>query len=103
MSIDQSFFRGFSIKRVSKTIELMAAVSKLRDPQYELLLLQYCAGVGRLFNALRTFPPDSFGDAYVQFDLALRDSPEKIVMASGPRYEDWQWRLATLTIQFAPS
>ena len=77
----------------------MAAVSKLRDPQCELILFQYCAGVGRLFYAPRTCPLDSFGDAQVQFDLALRDFLEKIVTASGPGFGDWQWRLATLPIK----
>lgn len=77
----------------------MASVSKLHDPQCELLLLRYCAGVGRLFYSLRTCPLDFFGDAQVQFDLALCSSLEKIVTASGPGFGDLQWRLATLPIK----
>ena len=99
VSTDQSFCRGFSLKRVSKTIELMTTVSKLHDLQCELLLLRYCVGVGRLFYALRTCPSDWLGDAQVQFDLALRSSLEKIVTAFGSGFGEWQWRLATLPIK----
>nr|GEV98996.1 putative reverse transcriptase domain-containing protein [Tanacetum cinerariifolium] len=37
--------------------------------------------------------------AQVQFDQALRDSLEKVVIALGPGFGDWQWRLATLPIK----
>jgi hypothetical protein len=87
------------MKRVFKTMELITAVGKLHDPQCKLLLLSNCAGVGRLFYAIRTCPPDSFGGTQVQFNLALRASLEKIVTASGPGFGDWQWRLATLPIK----
>ena len=43
------FCRDFSMKRVSKAIELMTAVNKLHDPQCEFLLLRNCAGVGSYF------------------------------------------------------
>ena len=86
------------MKRVSKTIELMAAVSKLHDPQCELLLCN-CTGVGRLSYVLRTCLSDLFGDAQIQFYLALRASLEKIVTALGLGFGDWQWRLATLPIK----
>ena len=66
----------------------MAAVRKLHDPQYELLLLSYCAGVERLFYAMRTCPSDSFRDAQVQFDLALQSSLEKIITTSAPGFGD---------------
>ena len=39
VSTNQSFCRDFPLKRVSKTIELMAAVSKLHDPQCELFAI----------------------------------------------------------------
>ena len=90
MSTDPTFCREFSLKRVSKTIELMTAVSKLHDPQFELLLLRNCAGVGRLSYALRTCPSNSFVDAHVKFDLALLASLENIITTSGPGFGDWQ-------------
>ena len=68
----------------------MAAVSKLHDPQCELLLLRYCAEVGRLFYALRTCPSDWFGDTQILFDLPLHSSLEKVVTASGSGFGDWQ-------------
>ena len=77
----------------------MVAISKFRDPQCELLLLRNCAGVGRLFYALKTYPSGLFGDAQVQFDLALRASLERIVTAWGPGFGDWQWRLVILPIK----
>ena len=99
VSTNRSFCLDFSLKRISKTMELMAVVSKLHDPQCELLLLRYCARVGSLFYALRTCPSDWIEDAQVQFDLALRSSLENIVTASEPGFGDWQWRLASLPIK----
>ena len=67
----------------------MEVVSKLHNLQCELLLLRDCAGVRRLFYALRTCPPESFREAQIQFDNALRTSLEKIVTASGPGFGAW--------------
>ena len=75
----------------------MAVVSKLRDRQCELLLHRCCAGVERLFYALRTCPSDWFVDAQVQFDHALCFLLEKVVTASEPGFGDWQWRLGKCT------
>ena len=88
VSTDQKLCRDFSFKRVSKTIVLTAAVSKLNDPQYELLLLCNCAGVGRLSYAHRTCFLDLLSKAQLQFDLALCTSLERIVTASGPGFGD---------------
>ena len=88
VSIYQIFCRDFSLKSISKTIELMKVVSKLHDPRCELLLLHNCVGFRKFFYALRTCPSDSFWDAHIQFDLALRTSLEKIVMASGLDFGD---------------
>ncbi|GKB72375.1 hypothetical protein Tco_0933787 [Tanacetum coccineum] len=38
--------------------------------------------------------------AQLSFDMALRSALERIVTASGPGFEDWQWRLATLRFAF---
>ncbi|GJS90628.1 ribonuclease H-like domain-containing protein [Tanacetum coccineum] len=78
VSLDECFCWDLALKRVSKTISLMEAIHKLHDPQCELLLLHNCT---------------------VQFDQALRASLEKVVTASGPGFDDWQWRLATLPIK----
>ena len=89
MNVDQSFCCEFSLKSVSKTIEIMGAVRKLHDPQCKLLLLHNCVGVEKLSYALKTCPSDSFGEAHVQFDLALRTFLEKIITASNPGFGDW--------------
>ncbi|KAL8167613.1 hypothetical protein V2J09_009112 [Rumex salicifolius] len=98
VSLDMGFFGDLGLKRVSKTIELIEVVNRLNDPQCELLLLHNCAGVMKLYYALRTCPL-SFLDAQVQFDHALRISLEKLVIASRSGFGDWQWRLATLPIK----
>jgi hypothetical protein len=99
VSLDDSFCRDLAAKRVSKTISLMEAISKLNDPQCELLLLRNCAGVSKLSYALRTCSPLYLSEAQAHFDQALRASLEKIVTSSGPGFGDWQWRLATLPIK----
>ena len=99
VSLDDSFCRDLASKRVSKTISLMEAISKLNDPQCELLLLRNCAGVSKLSYALRTCSPLYLSEAQAHFDQTLRASLEKIVTTSGPGFGDWQWRLATLPIK----
>ena len=96
VSADLNFCSSLILERVTKTIALMDAVATLRDPQCELLLLRACTGVSKLYFALRTCPPSVFESAQVVFDAALRSSLERIVVASGPGFGDWQWRLATL-------
>ncbi|GJW24453.1 hypothetical protein Tco_0038264, partial [Tanacetum coccineum] len=86
--------------RVSKTIGLLDAVAKINDPQCELLLIRACAGVSKLYFAMRTCPPRVFESAQLSFDMALRSALEHIVTASGPGFGDWQWRLATLPFAF---
>ncbi|GKD69261.1 hypothetical protein Tco_1323351, partial [Tanacetum coccineum] len=38
--------------------------------------------------------------AQLSFDMALRSALERVVTASGPGFDDWQWRLATLPVAF---
>ncbi|KAL5727948.1 hypothetical protein ACHQM5_001085 [Ranunculus cassubicifolius] len=99
VSTDLGFCSELSMKRVDKTISLMEAISKLDDPQCELLLLRNCAGVSRLYFSLRTCTPIAFEKAQVKFDDALRVSLERITTAAGPGFGSWQWRLATLPIR----
>ena len=59
-SMDLEFSSELIMKRVTKTIELMDAVAKLKDPQCELLLLRACAGISKLYFSMRTCPPPVF-------------------------------------------
>ncbi|GKB69721.1 hypothetical protein Tco_0931133 [Tanacetum coccineum] len=79
---------------------LLDVVAKINDPQCELLLIRACAGVSKLYFAMRTCSPRVFESAQLSFDMALRSALERIVTASGPGFGDWQWRLATLPFAF---
>ncbi|GKC38925.1 putative reverse transcriptase domain-containing protein [Tanacetum coccineum] len=57
VSVDFDFNSGLVLKRVSKSIELMDVIAKLNDPQCELLLLRACAGISKLYFAMRTCSP----------------------------------------------
>ena len=46
--MDFEFSSALAMKRVDKTIELMVAIAKLKDPQCELMLLRACAGISKL-------------------------------------------------------
>ncbi|KAK9691330.1 hypothetical protein RND81_09G190100 [Saponaria officinalis] len=88
------------LKRAARTIELMDSLARLDDPQCELLLLRVCTGISKLYFALRTCTPSAFRAAQLCFDASLRSSLERIVVASGPGFGDWQWRQATLPFSF---
>jgi hypothetical protein len=78
----------------------MGAIAKINDPQCELLLLRACAGISKLYFAMRTCSPQVFERAQISFDGALRSALERIVTASGPHFGYWQWRLATSPFAF---
>ncbi|GKA66401.1 hypothetical protein Tco_0766209 [Tanacetum coccineum] len=100
VSVDSDFSSGLVLKRVAKSIKFMDVIAKLNDPQCELLLLRTCAGISKLYFAMRTCSPQVFELAQHSFDAALRSSLERIVTASGPGFGDWQWRLATLPFSY---
>nr|GEW56779.1 hypothetical protein [Tanacetum cinerariifolium] len=77
------------MKRVSKSIVLMDTIAKLNDPQCELLLQHACAGISKLYFAMRVCSPRVFEQSHRSFDAALRSSLERIVTASGPGFGDW--------------
>nr|GEV79908.1 hypothetical protein [Tanacetum cinerariifolium] len=98
--VDFDFRSGLVLRRVAKSIELMDVVSKLNDPQCELLLLRAWAGISKLYFYVCTCSLRVFDWAQHSFDAALRSSLERIVTASGPGFGDWQWRLAILPFSY---
>ncbi|GKA81616.1 hypothetical protein Tco_0788308 [Tanacetum coccineum] len=56
-SVDFNFSTELVMKRVTKTIELMGIISNINDPQCELMLLRACAGISKLYFAMRTCFP----------------------------------------------
>ncbi|GJT18909.1 reverse transcriptase domain-containing protein [Tanacetum coccineum] len=99
-SVDFDFSSELVMKRVTKTIVLMDTVARINDPQCELLLLRACAGISKLYFAMRTCSPRVFKMAQRSFDADLRSALERIVTDSGPGFDDWQWRLSTLPFAF---
>ncbi|GKD22520.1 hypothetical protein Tco_1224223, partial [Tanacetum coccineum] len=100
VSVDFDFNSELVMKRVAKTIGLVDAVAKINDPQCELLLLRAFTGIFKLYFAMRTYYPWVFEMAQCSFKVALHCALERIVTTSGPRFGDWQWRLATLPFLF---
>ncbi|GKB69849.1 putative reverse transcriptase domain-containing protein, partial [Tanacetum coccineum] len=100
VSVDADFSSTLVMKRVSKTIGLLDEVAKINDPQCELLLIRACAGISKLYFAMRTCPPRVFESAQLSFDTALRSALERIVTTCGSGFGEWQWRLATLPFAF---
>ena len=100
VSRDKGFIEGLAMNRASKAAELMHLLPQLRDPQSELLLLQSCMGIAKLFFSLRTCQPIHMEEAAMLFDKELREAVEDIVIGGGPFFGDLQWRLASLPIRF---
>ncbi|GJY71196.1 putative reverse transcriptase domain-containing protein [Tanacetum coccineum] len=80
VSVEADFSSALVMKRVSKTIGLLDAVAKINDPQCELLLIRACAGISKLYFAMRTCPPRIFESAQLSFDMALRSALERDVL-----------------------
>ncbi|KAL8167568.1 LOW QUALITY PROTEIN: hypothetical protein V2J09_009067 [Rumex salicifolius] len=97
VSLDFEFVEGLAIKRVEKAVELMHILSKLRDPQSELLLLRSCMGIAKLPFGLHTCQPEWIREAIEIFDMGLR---ENIVVYGGSFFGDLQWRLSSLPIRY---
>ncbi|GKA62335.1 hypothetical protein Tco_0761854 [Tanacetum coccineum] len=64
----------------------------INDPQCELLLIRACAGVSKLYFAMRTCPPRVFEAAQLSFDMALRSALE--ILSRGGL---WTWSAALQT------
>ncbi|GJX36969.1 hypothetical protein Tco_0250272, partial [Tanacetum coccineum] len=103
-SVDFDFCNELVMKRLRKTIRLMDALAKINDPQCELLLLNSCTGISRLYFTMRTCPPSFFKSAQRSFDVALRSSLGRIVTVSGPGFEsaDLQTKLLRHTSIVSP-
>ncbi|GKA33660.1 hypothetical protein Tco_0720089 [Tanacetum coccineum] len=80
--------------------QLMDVVAKINDPQCELLLVRACAGISKLYFAMRTCPPRVFQRAQCSFNAALRSALVRIVTASGLGFGDRQLILSTLPFAF---
>ncbi|XP_026378606.1 uncharacterized protein LOC113273051 [Papaver somniferum] len=99
VSRDPQFCRNMVVKRVQKTIALMDAVMKMKNPQGELLLLRNFSGVSRLYFAMRTTKPEFLDEAQLVFDDHLRQFLGHLVTGDGPGFGLLQQRLVTLPIK----
>nr|GFA28521.1 hypothetical protein [Tanacetum cinerariifolium] len=100
MSRDANFVSGLAMRRAMNFVDLMGLLPQLHDRQSELLLLRSCMGIAKLFFSLKTCQPVHIEEATLFFDKGLRGSIENIVACGGPFFEDLQWRLSSLAIQF---
>nr|GEW71864.1 hypothetical protein [Tanacetum cinerariifolium] len=66
-SVDFNFSSELVMKRVAKTIVLIDTISKINDPQCELLLLRACACISKLYFAMRTCSPHKWRLATLPF------------------------------------
>ncbi|XP_026390360.1 uncharacterized protein LOC113285825 [Papaver somniferum] len=96
VSMDSKFISDMMINKVNKTVQLMSAIKKLKDPQSEMLLLCNCTGVSRLYFALRTTNPASLQQDTELFDDHLLKYLRLLVTGDGSGFGPLQQRLATL-------
>lgn len=87
-------------KRVQKIVRLMEDVSKLEDPQCELLLLRNCTGVSRLYFTLRTTMTGFMDSDAETFDTHLFQFLRRSIRGDGPGYGLLQHRLVTLPLKY---
>ncbi|XP_026396172.1 uncharacterized protein LOC113290799 [Papaver somniferum] len=99
VSLDLQFCKEMVMQRVTKTINLMSVVKKLKDPQSELLLLRSCTGVSRLYFTMRTTNPLALQQAMTHFDDHLFQYLRQLITADGEGFGPLQYRIATLPIK----
>ncbi|XP_026428642.1 uncharacterized protein LOC113324540 [Papaver somniferum] len=85
-SLDAQFNADMVVRRVHKTVELVDAIEKLEDPQCELLLFRNCAGVSRLYFALRTTMPDYKYEAQDLLDAQLYKFLHHVITGDRPGF-----------------
>lgn len=81
-----------------KVIELMHLLSQLRDTQSEILLLQSCIGITKLFAGLRTCQPNQMKNEAIWFIKDCQRVNKDIVVGGGPLFSDLKWRVTSLPI-----
>ncbi|XP_026459150.1 uncharacterized protein LOC113359785 [Papaver somniferum] len=99
VSLDLQFSKEMVMRRVTKTINLMSVVKKLKDPQSELLLLHNCTGVSRLYFTMSTTNPLALQQAMTHFDDHLFQYLRQLITADGAGFGPLQYRIATLPIK----
>lgn len=99
VSLDPSFISDMMLTRVNKTVQLMDAIKKLKDPQSEMLLLRNCTGVSRLYFAMRTTNPAALQSATDVYDDHLLKYLRLLITGDGAGFGPLQQRLATLPIK----
>jgi hypothetical protein len=85
--------------RVDKALFSLGLLEELDHPQVELLLLRACVGSGKLVYAFRTMAPSDIALEVPAFDDGLRTTLERIVVARGDSFGDFQWELASLPLR----
>ncbi|XP_026450840.1 uncharacterized protein LOC113350960 [Papaver somniferum] len=99
VSLDLNFISDMMLSRVNKTVQLMSAIKKLKDPQSEMLLLRNCTGVSRLYFAMRTTNPAALQSATALFDDHLLKYLRLLITGDGAGFGPLQQRLSTLPIK----
>ncbi|XP_026378181.1 uncharacterized protein LOC113272583 [Papaver somniferum] len=99
VSLDLDFMSDMVLSRVNKTIQLMSAIKKLKDPQSEMLLLCNYAGVFRPYFSMRTTNPAALQQASDLFDDHLLKYLRLLITGDGAGFGPLQQRLAMLPIK----
>jgi hypothetical protein len=98
ISLDYTFIEATVQERVSKCIKDLDLLSRLGDPQLELLLLRSCLGMIKLNYCWRTSLPGAITKPMMHFQQAIIASLRRIVVGNGPHFGDFQLQLASLPL-----
>ena len=97
---DLDFAESIARKRVQKCMSSIDAVMELKDPQLCLTLLRSCLGMVKLGYCWRTTPAAALVIPSQLLSQALVEALRWIVVADGPNFNDFHFRLATLPTRF---
>ncbi|XP_026451691.1 uncharacterized protein LOC113352022 [Papaver somniferum] len=99
VSLDLNFISDMLLTRVNRTVQLMTAIKKLKDPQSEMLLLRNCDGVSCLYFSMRTTNPATLQPPIDLFNDHLLKYLRSLITGDGAGFGPLQQRLATLPIK----
>ena len=96
MGPDTTFSAAYVKKKIMKTSQVMTTLAEFEDVQSAFFLLRTSYNITRATHFMRTTPLSLWQQQAVEFDLAVRDTAEKIL---GSPFSEREYRQAATSVK----